>query len=285
MAVATALRPDTTELGALIAQAAAIAPDVVSRPFRQRLRTWLTWGIFLLVFVFACREIGLDVAVLADGIGKLGTFLSAMWPPSDGGQPGKLLYVILQTLAMAVIGTAVATVLAIPVGMLAARNLVSDPILHFAIRRFLDLFRGIPVLVWALIMVAAFGLGPVPGILAIILTDIPRLAKLFAEAMENVDERQVASLRVTGAGNMTVLRFGTLPQMLPVWLSQCLYFLEQNFRAAAIVGVVGGGGIGFELQERIRVFAFDEVAYITLLYIVAVGILDVASSRLRARLT
>lgn len=242
-------------------------------------------GTFLLLFAVACREIGIDIAVLADGVGKLGILLSTMWPPSDGGQPGKLFYVILQTLAMAVIGTAVATVLAVPVGMLAARNIVPNRIVHFAIRRFLDLFRGIPVLVWALIMVAAFGLGPIPGILAIILTDIPRLGKLFAEAMENVDERQVASMRVTGAGSLTVLRFGALPQMLPVWLSQCLYFLEQNFRAAAIVGVVGGGGIGFELQERIRIFAFDEVAYITALYIVAVGIFDVASSRLRARLT
>jgi phosphonate transport system permease protein len=285
MTIAMSLQRDDSAMGSLMARAAAIAPDAIRRPLAKRVRPWLICGLFLLVFIAACREIGLDIAILVDGLGKLGTFLTAMWPPSDGGQSGKLFYVILQTLAMAVIATAVATVLAVPVGMLAARNLVSNPILHFAIRRFLDLFRGIPVLVWALIMVAAFGLGPIPGILAIILTDIPRLGKLFAEAMENVDERQVASLRVTGASSLTVLRFGTLPQMLPVWLSQCLYFLEQNFRAAAIVGVVGGGGIGFELQERIRIFAFDQVAYITLLYIVAVGLLDIASDRLRARLT
>jgi phosphonate transport system permease protein len=284
MTIAIPLQPGKPDMGNLIARAAAIAPEVVFKPLVERLRPWLAFGLFMLVFVIACGELGLDIAVLIDGAGKLGIFFSAMWPPSDGGQPGKLFYVILQTLAMAVIGTVVAIVLAVPVGMLAARNLVPNPILHFAIRRVLDLFRGIPVLVWALIMVAAFGLGPVPGILAIIITDIPRLGKLFAEAMENVDERQVASLRVTGAGRFAVLRFGTLPQMLPVWLSQCLYFLEQNFRSAAIVGVVGGGGIGFELQERIRIFAFDEVAYITLLYIVAVGILDVASGRLRARL-
>lgn len=284
MTIAIPLQFGKPDMGNLIARAAAIAPEVVHQPLVKRLRPWLAFGLFMLVFVISCRELGLEIAVLIDGAGKLGIFFSAMWPPSDGGQPGKLFYVILQTLAMAVIGTVVAIVLAVPVGMLAARNLVPNPILHFAIRRVLDLFRGIPVLVWALIMVAAFGLGPVPGILAIIITDIPRLGKLFAEAMENVDERQVASLRVTGAGRFAVLRFGTLPQMLPVWLSQCLYFLEQNFRSAAIVGVVGGGGIGFELQERIRIFAFDEVAYITLLYIVAVGILDVASGRLRARL-
>ncbi len=284
MVAAIALRPDVRGSEALIARAAAIAPGVMRRPLGYRIWPWLASGLFLFVFYLACAAVGLDFALLVDGVAKLGTFLSAMWPPSDGGQPGKLAYVILQTLAMAVIGTAVATLLAVPIGMLAARNLVPNPFVHFAIRRILDLFRGIPVLVWGLIMVAAFGLGPVPGVLAIILTDIPRLGKLFAEAMENVDVRQVASMRVTGAGGLAVLRFGTLPQMLPIWLSQCLYFLEQNFRAAAIVGVVGGGGMGFELQERIRIFAFDEVAYILLLYVLAVSLLDIVSSRLRARL-
>ena len=283
IALAASPRP-TADREALIARARAIAPAAVAPPLLARLWGWVMASLFMLVFMAACRELDLSLDVLVDGVGKLGMFLAAMWPPSDGGQPARLLYVVLQTLAMAVIGTAVATVMAVPIGLAAARNLVPHPLIHFAIRRLLDLFRGIPVLVWALIMVAAFGLGPVPGILAIILTDIPRLGKLFAEAMENVDERQIASLRVTGAGPITTLRFGSLPQMLPVWLSQCLYFLEQNFRAAAIVGVVGGGGIGFELQERIRIFAFDEVAYITLLYIVAVGVLDLASDRLRARL-
>jgi len=280
-----ALRSVRLNDGAMMARAMMIAPEAIRLPLWLRLRGWLMAVLFAAVFLAACRELDVSLVVLGDGLGKLGKFVAAMWPPSDGGHALHLLYVVVQTLAMAVIGTSVATVLAVPVGMLAARNLVANPIIHFAIRRFLDLFRGVPVLVWALIMVAAFGLGPVPGILAIILTDIPRLGKLFAEAMENVDARQIASLRVTGAGRLAVLRFGTLPQMLPVWLSQCLYFLEQNFRAAAIVGVVGGGGIGFELQERIRIFAFDEVAFITLLYIVAVGVLDVASDALRARLT
>lgn len=285
MAIAATSPGSDNEMSALIARAMAISHDAVALPLLKRLRAWFMAGLFLLVFFAACRELDLSLGVLFDGVGKLGLFLAAMWPPSDGGEPAHLTYVVIQTLAMAVIATAIAIVLAVPIGLAAARNLVPNPVIHFAIRRFLDLFRGIPVLVWALIMVAAFGLGPVPGILAIILTDIPRLGKLFAEAMENVDDRQIASLRVTGAGAFTILRFGALPQMLPVWLSQCLYFLEQNFRSAAIVGVVGGGGIGFELQERIRIFAFDEVAFITLTYIVAVGVLDVASDRLRARLT
>lgn len=277
--------PPVSDTSTMIARAVAICPHGVHLPWPRRVRPWIGSALFLLVFLYAARESGLTVHVLLDGTVRLGEFLVAMWPPSADGQSGHLIFVTAQTLAMAVVATAVATVLAVPIGVIAARNLVPNRALHFVVRRLLDLFRGIPVLVWALIMVAAFGLGPVPGILAIILTDIPRLAKLFAEAMETVDDRQIASLRVTGAGPLSVLRFGTLPQMLPVWLSQCLYFLEQNFRAAAIVGVVGGGGIGFELQERIRLFAFDQVAFIVLLYVVAVGVLDYASGRLRARLT
>jgi phosphonate transport system permease protein len=274
-----------TKQADLIAQALRIAPEAIRVPVLTRLRGWAAAALFALALYFAIADLGLSFEVIGDGMGKLGQFFAAMWPPSDGDRSQHILFVILQTLAMAVIGTGVAIVLAVPVGLIAAHNIVPHPAAHFAIRRFLDLFRGVPVLVWALIMVAAFGLGPVPGILAIILTDIPRLAKLFAEAMENVDQRQLASLRVTGAGPLAVLRFGTLPQMLPVWLSQCIYYLEQNFRSAAIVGVVGGGGIGFELQELIRIFAFDQVAFITLIYILAVGLLDIASDRLRARLS
>jgi phosphonate transport system permease protein len=167
---------------------------------------------------------------------------------------------------------------------LGARNLVSNAAIHFIVRRMMDVFRGIPALVWALILVAAFGLGPLPGVLALAFADIPRLGKLFAEAIESVDRRQRESLQATGATGSLVIRFGMLPQVLPVCLSQCLYYLEQNFRAAAVVGVVGAGGIGFELNERIRIFAFDEVALITILYIVIVGLLDEVSQRLRARL-
>ncbi|MFA7441245.1 MAG: phosphonate ABC transporter, permease protein PhnE [Sphingomonadaceae bacterium] len=268
----------------MVEAARVIAPAAIHIPPLKRLRPWIFSGLFLLVFLAACADLDLTFEVLSSGFGKLGFILGSMWPPSDGGQFGRLMFAIAQTLAMAVLGTLLGAVVALPLALVAARNIVANPLVHFLVRRSMDLFRGIPALVWALILVAAFGLGPIPGILALAFSDIPRLAKLFAEAMENVDERQRESLRATGADVAGVLRFGTLPQVLPIWLSQCLYFLEQNFRAAAVVGIVGAGGIGFELQERIRIFAFDEVAYITLIYILAVAIFDHISDRLRARL-
>lgn len=270
---------------ALLQQAEALAPGAIFTPITNRVKFWLGLIAFAIVFTAAWIDLELTYSVLAGGFGKLGQILGTMIPPTSGGQLARLLWAIAQTLAIAVLGTILAVAGALPLGLLAARNIVPNPVIHFIVRRIMDIFRGIPVLVWSLILVAAVGLGPIPGILAIGFADIPRLAKLFGEALENADERQRDSLRATGSPDIGVLRFGTLPQALPVCLSQCLYYLEQNFRSAAIVGVVGAGGIGFELDERIRIFAFDEVAFIVLLYIVAVTVLDLGSQWLRTRLT
>lgn len=268
----------------MIARARARVPLAIDVPLQARLRPWLICAAIAAVFVVCCIDLDIGPNVIGQGIGKMGVILWSMWPPSDGGQLGRLLIAIAQTLGIAVLGTVLGVLGAIPLGLMAARNLVRNAVVHFAVRRLLDIFRGIPVLVWALILVAAFGLGPLPGVLALAFADIPRLAKLFAEAIENIDRRQRESLQATGANAAAVIRFGMLPQVLPIWLSQSLYYLEQNFRAAAVVGVVGAGGIGFELNERIRIFAFDEVALITLLYILIVALLDEISQRLRAQL-
>jgi len=268
----------------MIARARARVPRAIDKPLSERLRPWAIATATFALFIACCIDFDLGPEVLANGIGKLGGILAAMWPPSAGGQWSRLLLAIAQTLGLAVLGTLLGILGALPLGLMGARNLVSNAAIHFIVRRMMDVFRGIPALVWALILVAAFGLGPLPGVLALALADIPRLGKLFAEAIESVDRRQRESLQATGASGSLVLRFGMLPQVLPVCLSQCLYYLEQNFRAAAVVGVVGAGGIGFELNERIRIFAFDEVALITILYIVIVGLLDEVSQRLRARL-
>ena len=181
-------------------------------------------------------------------------------------------------------GTFLGVVIAIPLGIIGAKNIVSFWPLHFLIRRVFDFFRGIPALVWALILVSAFGLGPFAGVIALALADIPVLSKLYAEAIENVDRKPIEGLRAAGCGRFDVIRYGTMPQVTPIILSQALYYLESNFRNAAILGVVGAGGIGFELEERIRIFAFDEVSFIILLFMVAVACLDTVSGNLRQRL-
>ena len=120
--------------------------------------------------------------------------------------------------------------------------------------------------------------------IALVLADIPMMSKLFAEAFENVDPKPAEGMRAAGVGPVRTIRFALLPQVLPVLASQSLYFLESNFRNAAVLGIVGAGGIGFELEERIRIFAFDQVVFIIILYMICVAVLDTISGRLRARL-
>lgn len=229
-------------------------------------------------------DLGLFAASLGGGLAKLGVFIAAMFPPSHGGDPLRILKSLVETLAMALAGTALAVLAAIPLGFLGARTVIRQPIIHFLFRRVLDVFRGVPALVWALIFVAAFGLGPFGGVIALAVADTPSLAKLFAEAIENCDRGPVEGTRAAGGSRLHEIRFALAPQVAPILASQSLYYLESNFRHAAVLGIVGAGGIGFELEERIRIFAFDEVAFIVIIYMVAVALLDALSLRLRSAL-
>ena len=263
-------------------QAMAVAPHAL-RP-RSRLVQTVLLAAAIAAFGAMCWDLELAPATLFAGLDKLGRFGAAAFPPSDGGQLPRILKALAETFAMAFAGTCLAAVAALPLGVLGAKTVVGQPVLHFAFRRVLDWFRGVPSLVWALILVSAFGLGPFGGVIALALADVPSLAKLFSEAIENCDDKPMEGVRSAGASPLTVLRYGLAPQVAPVMASQCLYFLESNFRNAAVLGIVGAGGIGFELEERIRIFAFDEAVFIIALYMVCVAALDTLSQKLRARL-
>lgn len=235
-------------------------------------------------FIAMCVDLKLAPDALFNGLDKLSTFGRAAWPPSDGGDLARIVKALAETFAMAFAGTVLAALAAVPLGVLGAKTVVSQPLLHFGFRRVLDWFRGVPSLVWALILVSAFGLGPFGGVIALALADVPSLAKLFSEAIENCDDKPMDGVRSAGVPPLMVLRYGLAPQVIPVMASQCLFFLESNFRNAAVLGIVGAGGIGFELEERIRIFAFDEVLFIVGLYMLCVAALDTISQRLRASL-
>jgi phosphonate transport system permease protein len=207
-----------------------------------------------------------------------------MWPPNDAGFFWDFMTGLGETLGMAFIGTLVAAFVAVPLGFIGAKTVVSNPILHFAIRRVFDVFRATPSLIWALIFIRAVGLGPMAGVLALIMTDTAAFAKLYAEAIENADKRQTEGVVASGAGGLLALRFGVLPQVLPVMLSQGLYFFESNVRSAAIFGIVGAGGIGYYLNERIRLQMWDQAAFIVVMFLIAVLIIDMISFRIRKRL-
>jgi phosphonate transport system permease protein len=191
---------------------------------------------------------------------------------------------MLETIAMAYLGTMLAVVFAVPLGFLGARNVIPQAVFRFFTRRLFDGLRGLDQLIWALVFVRAMGLGPIAGIMAIAVAETGVLAKLFSEAVENIDRRQVEGITSVGAGFVARLRFAVLPQVLPLMISQTLYSIESNAREATILGLVGAGGIGLRLSERIQINAWDQVAYVIVLILISVALIDTTSRYLRLRL-
>jgi phosphonate transport system permease protein len=267
-----------------IAHARALIPGAFGlTPARRALRAafrflFAAW----LVALFWWFEI--TPARLQRGLSGLFVILRLMVPPNPGAQWRDILQGLGQSVAMAFLGTFVAAAIAFPLGFLGARNVVVNALAHFSLRRVYDGFRGVDQLIWALAFVRAVGLGPLAGVLAITAAEIFVLAKLFAEAIENTDPRQPEAIAAVGGGRLLAIRFGILPQVLPVLLAQTLYSFESNTRSAAILGVVGAGGIGLQIAERIKVRFWDEVSFIIILILATVALIDIISSRVRRRL-
>ncbi len=192
---------------------------------------------------------------------------------------------LLQTIVMAFVGTLFATIIALPLAFVAARNVTRNGILNQVTKRFFDFLRSVDMLIWALFFTRGFGPGPLAGISAIFFTDTGSLGKLYAEALENIDDKQREGVRSVGAHPAAVQRFGVVPQVMPIFASQALYFWESNTRSATIIGAVGAGGIGLKLWEAMRTNSdWENVAYMVLLILIVVYVFDAISSKLRGML-
>ncbi|MEM9973453.1 MAG: phosphonate ABC transporter, permease protein PhnE [Pseudomonadota bacterium] len=204
---------------------------------------------------------------------------NAMW------RHGEVLWAIGETILMAFLGTFGAAIIALPLSFLAAKRFAPIMAVRFAMRRVFDFVRGVDALIWTIILSRAFGPGPLTGALAILITDAGTFGKIFSEALENVDEKQIEGVSSTGAKPLQRYRFGVIPQIVPVLLAQILYFLESNTRSATIIGAITGGGIGLMLTQAIQTQKdWEEVAYYIVLIIIMVIFMDWLSGRLRARL-
>lgn len=200
-------------------------------------------------------------------------------------QHGDVYVKLGQTIVMAFVGTLFATAIAFPLSFMAARNITPSFLTNQVTKRLFDFLRSVDMLIWALFFTRAFGPGPLAGISAIFFTDTGTLGKLYSEALENIDEKQREGVRSLGANPVLVQRFGVVPQVLPVFVSQSLYFWESNTRSATIIGAVGAGGIGLKLWEAMRTNAdWENVAYMVLLILLVVYVFDTISSRLRGLL-
>jgi phosphonate transport system permease protein len=192
---------------------------------------------------------------------------------------------LFETLLMAVLGTMIAAFAALPLAFLSARNFTPAMGARFLTRRVMDFIRAVDSLIWSLIFIRSFGLGPLTGSLAIGVTDAASLGKLFSEALENIDPKQVEGVQSVGASTVQSWRYGVIPQILPVLVSQSLYYLESNTRSATVIGALGAGGIGLMLVETMRTSRdWENVAYIIVLIIALVIAMDTLSGWLRRRL-
>ena len=254
-----------------------------SRPLGQQLFDLGLWGgiIVLLVISFGPAEMSKLPKLFAnsDNMRQFGreflhpdfsdwTFLvSQMW----------------LTIQIALWGTAIAVLIAVPLGLLGARN-VTPPYVQLPIRRLMDVLRSVPDLVIGTIFVVAVGLGPFAGVMALALNTGGVLGKLFSEAVESIDKGPVEGVRATGAARLQEVVWGVIPQVAPLWTSYALYRFESNSRAATVLGLIGAGGIGQILFDSLNSFSYSRVAAIAIVIVVAVTLIDLLSQTIRARL-
>ena len=255
---------------------------ILGRPWTRR--DWVKAGMFLVisavVLLWSALDLSLSLPELVKGAPWIADLVSRMVPP-NWAFLRQLARPALETIQIAVWGTVFSAALALPLCFMAARNMVPRWVFHTT-RQIFNAARGINELIFALIFVAAVGLGPFAGVLALSLHGAGMLGKFFAEAVEEADRGPIEALHATGASAAQVVTFGILPQVLPAWIAATLYRLEVNLRAATVLGMVGAGGIGFELYSSLKLFQYQDTATCVLVILAMVMSTDYLSSRLRA---
>jgi phosphonate transport system permease protein len=261
------------------ASAAALLASPPAAHQRQSLFRGLAYGLILAALAASWQGAGMDPLQLVRDWRNMATMVADFFPPDIQGWQDYLVEMGI-TITIAVWGTALAVAFAVPFGLLCAENIAPWWVVQ-PCRRLMDLCRSINELVFAMIFVAAVGLGPFAGVLALFVHTTGILAKLFAEAVEASDPRPVEGIRATGANVLEEIVYGVIPQVMPLWISYALYRFESNVRAASVVGLVGAGGIGLVIWEVVRAFQFQRACTVIIIILVTVTIIDALSQRLR----
>jgi phosphonate transport system permease protein len=243
----------------------------------------LRFGAAMLVILMCEYYVGLfDAERLSEGVPSLLSLIGEMMPPNFN-EVASWWKPLLDTLAMSVAGTALAVAFSLPLAFLAANNTAPHPLVYQMARGLLNALRSIPELILGIIFVAAVGFGALPGVLALGLHSIGMVGKFFAEAIEHADPAPIEAARAAGASPLQVLLHGVLPQVLPQLADTSIYRWEYNFRASTVMGMVGAGGIGFELMGSLRIMQYQDVSAILIVILVMVTLVDAFSGHLRRR--
>ncbi len=261
----------------------ATTPAVPGMAEQKNSMAWYaSWGVVLALLAASWQGADMRPLDLVRDSGNMATYLADFFPPNFSDWR---IYIdeMVVTLQIALWGTALAVVTAVPLGLLASSNIVPAWV-YQPVRRLMDAFRAINEMVFAMLFVVAVGLGPFAGVLALWIHTAGVLAKLFSEAVEAIDPQPVEGIRSTGAGALHEIVYGVIPQVMPLWISFTLYRFESNVRSATVVGMVGAGGIGVVLWEIIRGFQYAQTAAVMLIVVLTVSLIDVVSSRIRKSL-
>ncbi len=272
---------------AQISAAKARLPRAFAAPLSIRLRRAALWTLFFGLTAWCLYDFDITPARIWEGLGRLGRVLSFMFPPhiwDSWDEFSEILKGLGETLAIAFLGTLLGALVAYPLSFLGAKNINRLNILRLGVRRGYDVIRAFETLILALIFIRAFGLGPLPGILAIAVSEVGTFAKLFSEAIENTSDKPTEGVKASGGSRFQQIRFGISPQVNPVILSILLYNFESNVRSGTILGIVGAGGIGFLLSDRIAAYRWNEAWSIIFLIIAMVYVIDALSGLIRGRL-
>jgi len=285
-----------TAVSVLPAQQLAALNDAYRKAVaRKRLKATLAVAVFCAALLIAALGAEVNLRTLFTYFGNFVSYFDRILTLDSGGRvwtdPAEWLWgwkkwlkLLGETLLISYVGTLIGAVLAFALNFFAAENTSPSPWLRFGVRRLLEFARTVPGIVFALIFVIAFGLGPMAGVLAIAIHSTGALGKLFAEIVENADMKPVEGIRSTGASWLSCMRFAVLPQVVAGYASYALLRFEINVREASVMGFVGAGGIGQELVVAIRKFYYSDVSAILVMIIVTVFIIDISTGWLRARL-
>ena len=261
-----------------------------TKHLEKHLRAQWTWKTYTFIFsllaalTFVVIDLEINfIKLFSDSSKYFGDILNRMLPP-DFSNFSSLIYAMIETIEIAFLGTFIAIVLSIPVGLFSARNLAPNYLVFLIARIITIFFRAIPEFIMAMILVIAVGFGAIPGVLALGLHTMGFLAKFYAEDIEHVNKGPIEALKSSGASKRQIIAFAVIPQIIPSFVANNLYILDRNIRMATMLGIVGAGGIGYELQSSFRMFEYQKVSAIIIIIFIAIFLIDHLSSFIRSKI-
>ena len=260
------------------------------KKFEKYLRPQWSWKTFVLInsIILLLIIVSIDLEInffnlFENSLKYFSDIFSRMLPP-DFSNFTELTLSMIETIEIAILGTFIAITLSIPLALLSAKNITPNLLVYFIARTITIFFRAIPEFIIAMILIIAIGFGAMPGVLALGIHTMGFLAKFYAEDIEHIDKRPVEALKSSGASNSQIISFAVIPQIIPSFVANNLYILDRNIRMATMLGIVGAGGIGYELQSSFRMFDYPRVSAIIIIIFITIFLIDALSSYIRSKI-